>query len=64
LKNEDMDDRNQNILPAAMCMICALLDPTGAAVGRSLSATYAHLMTMKYRDDCSSHFPEYREIHI
>jgi len=44
-----VDDRNQNILAAAMCMTCAPLDTTGVAVSRSLSVTCPHLLTLKYR---------------
>jgi hypothetical protein len=44
-----MDDRNQNILTAAMCMICAPLDSTGVVVSRSLSVSCPHLLTLKYR---------------
>jgi hypothetical protein len=51
-------------MPTAMCMICALLDTTGVAVCRSLSVTNPHLITLKYRGDCTNHFPEHREIHI
>jgi hypothetical protein len=44
-----MDDRNQNILAAAMCMACAPLDNTGVVVSRSLSVICPHLLILKYR---------------
>jgi len=47
--NQNIFDRNQNILAAAMCMTCAPLGNTGVVVNRSLSVTCPHLLTLKYR---------------
>jgi len=44
-----MNDRNQNILAAAMCMTCAPLDTTRVVFSKSLSVACPHLLTLKYR---------------
>jgi hypothetical protein len=48
-RNQNIFDRNQNILAAAICMTCADLDTTGVVVGRSLSVACPHLLTLKHR---------------